>query len=95
MRDLEDRLERFLTSRLAADTVRIVTLSRSTEGFSQETFRFDAEVTTNGRRETRGWVVKREPIAGPLEPYGLKPEFRVLRDVAVLKPSLLAEIFQS
>lgn len=78
MRDLEDRLERFLTSRLSADVVRIATLARSTEGFSQETFRFDAEVTTNGRRETRGYVAKREPVAGLLEPYDLEPEFRVL-----------------
>jgi aminoglycoside phosphotransferase (APT) family kinase protein len=78
MRDLEVRLERFLAARLAADAVRIVTLSRSTEGFSQETFRFDAEVTANGRRDVRGYVAKREPVAGLLEPYDLEPEFRVL-----------------
>jgi aminoglycoside phosphotransferase (APT) family kinase protein len=78
MRDLEARLERFLVSRLAVDAVRIVTFARSTEGFSQETFRFDAEVTANGRSETRGWVAKREPVAGLLEPYDLEPEFRVL-----------------
>lgn len=78
MHDLEDRLARFLASRLAADGVRITTLARSTEGFSQETFRFDAEVTAGGRRETRRYVAKREPVAGLLEPYDLEPEFRVL-----------------
>jgi aminoglycoside phosphotransferase (APT) family kinase protein len=29
-------------------------------------------------RERRGYVAKREPVAGLLEPYDLKPEFRVL-----------------
>ncbi len=78
MRDLETRLERYLATQLAADAVRITTLARSTEGFSQETFRFDAEVTRHGRRESHSYVVKREPIAGLLEPYDLEPEFRVL-----------------
>ena len=77
-RDFRQRLERFLTGQLQADDVRITALSRSTEGFSQETFSFDVEITRGGARETEGYVAKREPVAGLLEPYDLEPEFRVL-----------------
>ncbi|HVP30763.1 MAG TPA: phosphotransferase family protein [Myxococcota bacterium] len=76
---LEDRLARFLSARLGdADTLRVVRLERSTEGFSQETFRFDVELVRGGAREVRSYVAKREPPAGLLEPYDLEPEFRVL-----------------
>jgi aminoglycoside phosphotransferase (APT) family kinase protein len=75
---LAPRLERFLATQLGADRVRIVTLSRSSEGFSQETFSLDVEITHGAARATRGYVVKREPVAGLLEPYDLEPEFRVL-----------------
>jgi aminoglycoside phosphotransferase (APT) family kinase protein len=71
--DLRARLERFVSERIGAP-VRVVHLERSTEGFSQETFTFDVEV--GGER--RGYVAKREPAAGVLEPYDLEPEFRVL-----------------
>src|SRR5262245_46181077 len=70
---LRARLERFLASRLGADA-RITAIERSTEGFSQETFSFEVEV--GGQR--RGYVAKREPVAGLLDPYDLEPEFRVL-----------------
>jgi aminoglycoside phosphotransferase (APT) family kinase protein len=77
--DLRTRLERFVGSRIdGADRVRVTRLERSTEGFSQETFVFDVEVGRNGRTEPRGYVAKREPVAGLLEPYDLEPEFRVL-----------------
>jgi aminoglycoside phosphotransferase (APT) family kinase protein len=76
--DLESRLARFLAAKTGADAVRITRLDRSTEGFSQETFTFEAAAERNGRTETRAWVVKREPVAGLLEPYDLEPEFRVL-----------------
>ncbi len=70
------RLERFLRTRLPGErTLRVVGLERSTEGFSQETFSFEVE---HGMGERRGFVLKREPLAGLLEPYDLEPEFRVL-----------------
>src|SRR5262249_21592774 len=73
--DLVAPLEQFLRARLPGEpTLRVVGLERSTEGFSQETFSFHIE--TPGR--PRGFVVKREPLAGLLEPYDLEPEFRVL-----------------
>src|SRR6185295_3154120 len=70
---LVPRLERFLGDRLRAP-VRVTHLERSTEGFSQETFVFDVEASG----QKRGYVIKREPPAGLLEPYDLEPEFRVL-----------------
>lgn len=77
--DLSARLERFLADRLdGVDRVRVTALEQSTEGFSQETFRFDVELGRGRTREQRGYVVKREPVAGLLEPYDLEPEFRVL-----------------
>ncbi len=70
------RLEAFLGGHLAAERpVRVVDLTRSTEGFSQETFIVDIDTATHGRRS---FVLKREPLAGLLEPYDLEPEFRVL-----------------
>src|SRR2546427_10192644 len=69
--DLGARLARFVGERLGAP-VRVTHLERSTEGFSQETFVFDVE----GGRERRGYVAKREPVAGVPEPYDLQPPFR-------------------
>src|SRR5439155_25860422 len=71
--DLAPRLERFLAPRLR-QSARVVRLERSTEGFSQETFTFGVEIGS----ERRAYVAKREPVAGLLEPYDLRPQFRVL-----------------
>ncbi|MCC6847049.1 MAG: phosphotransferase family protein [Deltaproteobacteria bacterium] len=78
VRALRERLERVLARELGAASVRSVARARSTEGFSQDTFRFDAEVARAGARGVERWVAKREPVAGLLEPYDLEPEFRVL-----------------
>jgi len=79
---LARRLEAFVAARLAgaagtaSHAPRVVSLDRSTEGFSQETFFFEVELGPGGER--RRFVAKREPAAGLLEPYDLEPEFRVL-----------------
>lgn len=79
MDPLAPRIEAFLRARLRdAEAVRLLSSERSTEGFSQETFVFEAEVVCAGRALRRAWVAKREPAAGLLEPYDLEPEFRVL-----------------
>jgi aminoglycoside phosphotransferase (APT) family kinase protein len=76
---MQERLARFLAKRMPdARAVRIVDLDVRTEGFSAETFAFDAEVERAGSVERQAWVAKREPVAGLLEPYDLEPEFRVL-----------------
>src|SRR5262245_1296491 len=70
------RLDQFLRARLPESrSPRVVRLERSTEGFSQETFSFEVELDPGTRRS---FVLKREPVAGLLEPYDLEPEFRVL-----------------
>lgn len=74
---LEPRLARFVGERLGSD-VRVVTLDRATEGFSQETFSFEVAIGRGDATLHRGYVAKREPVAGLLEPYDLEPEFRVL-----------------
>jgi aminoglycoside phosphotransferase (APT) family kinase protein len=77
---LEAKLEGFLLSRLpGARGVKVISLERSTEGFSQETFSFLVEIVENGGATSRrSFVAKRAPVAGLLEPYDLEPEFRVL-----------------
>jgi aminoglycoside phosphotransferase (APT) family kinase protein len=55
----------------------ITKLARSTEGFSQETFRFDVEIGAIARAR-RGLRRQARAVAGLLEPYDLEPEFRVL-----------------
>src|SRR5262249_21901967 len=73
--DIVARLERFLRARLPVErSLRVVALERSPEGFSQEPSSFDVEPAPQRRR----FVLKREPLAGLLEPYDLEPEFRVL-----------------
>lgn len=77
--DLAARLEGFLAARMPdAGAVRVSHLERSTEGFSQETFTFEVELTRQGATARHSYVAKREPVAGLLEPYDLEPEFRVL-----------------
>jgi aminoglycoside phosphotransferase (APT) family kinase protein len=79
MSDIANRLEAFLATRLPdASAVRVETVEAHTEGFSAETFSFEALVSHGARSERSAWVLKREPAAGLLEPYDLEPEFRVL-----------------
>ena len=79
MTELAGRLERFLAKRIPdASSIRVGDVEAHTEGFSAETFSFAAESARGGARERRHYVLKREPVAGLLEPYDLEPEFRVL-----------------
>ena len=77
--DLAPRLERFLAKQIPdATAIRVGGVEAHTEGFSAETFSFDAAITRGNRAEHKAFVLKREPVAGLLEPYDLEPEFRVL-----------------
>src|SRR5262249_38104642 len=77
--DLARRLERFLAKRIPdAAAISVGGVEAHTEGFSAETFSFDAEITRGGAPQRQAYVLKREPVAGLLEPYDLEPEFRVL-----------------
>lgn len=79
MNTTASRLERFLAARLPDATgVRVTEVQAHTEGFSAETFSFQAEFSRGATRHRLPFVLKREPAAGLLEPYDLEPEFRVL-----------------
>ncbi len=74
-----DRLTAYFARRLAPRTgVRVVAVTRMSEGFSQETFRVDVAWDAAGGDGAAAYVVRRQPASGLLEPYDTEPEFRVL-----------------
>ncbi len=76
-------LAAYFARRLVPRTdVRLLAVTRMSEGFSQETFRVEL-AWRDGDREERGvYVLRRQPAAGLLEPYDTEPEFRVLAALA-------------
>lgn len=78
-----DRLTAYFARRLAplAD-VRVVAVTRMSEGFSQETFRVEVAWRGVGGEEHTAYVLRRQPASGLLEPYDTEPEFRVLAALA-------------
>jgi aminoglycoside phosphotransferase (APT) family kinase protein len=78
-----DRLTEYFARRLAPRAgVRVQSLTRMSEGFSQETFRVHVGWREGGAEQTAAYVVRRQPAAGLLEPYDTEPEFRVLAALA-------------
>lgn len=78
-----DRLTTYFAHRLAPRAgVRARSLTRMSEGFSQETFRVEVEWRDADREQTATYVIRRQPAAGLLEPYDTEPEFRVLAALA-------------
>jgi aminoglycoside phosphotransferase (APT) family kinase protein len=78
-----DRLGAYFARRLAPRTdVRVVALTRMSEGFSQETYRVELAWRHAGAEERGAFVVRRQPAAGLLEPYDTEPEYRVLAALA-------------
>jgi len=78
-----DRLKAFLAGKLErVEDITVTNLRRHTEGFSLETFSFDASWRSGGTSHSQRYVIRREPPAGLLEPYDLEPQFRVLEAIA-------------
>jgi len=78
-----DALTAYFARRLAPRTdVRVLTLTRMSEGFSQETFRVELAWRGAAGEEHGAYVLRRQPAAGLLEPYDTEPEFRVLAALA-------------
>jgi aminoglycoside phosphotransferase (APT) family kinase protein len=76
------RLVPYFTRRLApVSDLAIVSSTRMSEGFSQETFRVDLKWRSD-TEHARSFIVRREPPAGLLEPYDTESEFRVLQALA-------------
>jgi aminoglycoside phosphotransferase (APT) family kinase protein len=78
-----DALTAYFARRLAPRTdVRVLALTRMSEGFSQETFRVELAWRGAAVEEHGAYVLRRQPAAGLLEPYDTEPEFRVLAALA-------------
>jgi aminoglycoside phosphotransferase (APT) family kinase protein len=78
-----DRVTTYFARRLAPRSdVRVLSLTRMSEGFSQETFRVQLASRDGDREQTATYVLRRQPVAGLLEPYDTEPEFRVLAALA-------------
>jgi len=85
-------LSLFIASRNGATDVDLSAYRAHTEGFSMETFSFDAHWTEPGGEVFDGRLIARvQPEAGLLEPYDLRPQVLAMRAVhgTVAVPELL------
>lgn len=74
-----ERLREYLAARLpAAKDIVVGRLERTGGGASRETWLVDAEWSENGKRTSRGLIIRRDPTASVLE-TDRSVEFRVLR----------------
>jgi len=76
--ELRHRIEAYLTSKLGAELT-IKDLTRMTEGFSYETYLIDVEIRYGEEREERGYVIRKVPEAGAVEPYNIEAHYRILK----------------
>ncbi len=88
-----EKLTAFLASKMPDARELIVSeVRKHTEGFSLETFSFDATWKDGTGDQSARYVVRREPPAGLLEPYDVEPQFKVLdaiADTPVIFPRVL------
>lgn len=76
--DLATALTPWLTSRLGVEVTELTNLRRHTEGFSWQTYTFDANwFDAGGERRTRGIAVRRQPEDGLLAPYDIVGQYRL------------------
>ncbi|MEA2143634.1 MAG: hypothetical protein QOI64_2064 [Solirubrobacteraceae bacterium] len=71
----------FLAERLDAPDLRVVSLGRSVEGFSWETYSVGAEWTANGGPSESDFIVHRVPAAGLLQPYRARTVYELRKAV--------------
>lgn len=74
-------LRAFLAACLDAPNLRIVSLGRSVEGFSWETYAVDVEWTGDGGPRAAEFIVHRVPRAGLLQPYRAQTVYELRRAV--------------
>lgn len=82
----------WLSERLAVPVSHISRLRRHTEGFSWQTYTFDAEWASPDGPRSRGIAVRREPEDGLLAPYDIVGQYRlheVLTTTEVPVPALI------
>ncbi|OGW15155.1 MAG: hypothetical protein A3G93_06165 [Nitrospinae bacterium RIFCSPLOWO2_12_FULL_45_22] len=77
---MEERIRAYLkTKMIEADEISIKGLDKMTEGFSYETFSFQAEWVEKGERVSKDFVLRMEPQAGVVEPYDIRPQYWALK----------------
>ncbi len=69
---------KYLAERLKAEDVEIRSVWQNLEGWSMETFSLNLSCIKDGRRVEREVVLRREPVAGLLDPYDVSIEYRVI-----------------
>lgn len=78
---MEDKIRTYLQARLPhAQGLTLRHFRRHTEGWSWETFSFDAHWYENGMEKRQGYVLRKEPeIAGVVGKYDTRGQFTVLK----------------
>lgn len=74
----EAKLERYLCEKLGAEELSITGFWKNLEGWSMETFSIGLSYKKEGREIKRDIIIRKEPVAGLLEPYDVSIEYRVL-----------------
>lgn len=74
-----------------AHGIAISGLTKATEGLSYETYIFEVSWTEGGQPRRQGLVARLQPLHGPVPPYDVGPQFRILKalhgtDVPVPRP---------
>ncbi|MDX9789110.1 MAG: phosphotransferase family protein [Desulfobacterales bacterium] len=77
---MENKIKEFLRTKMPeAENLFITGLKQNTEGFSYETFFFNAEWSVKEEKKSRDFVVRAEPKGGFLEPYDVALQYWVLK----------------
>ncbi|MBI2863474.1 MAG: phosphotransferase family protein [Chloroflexi bacterium] len=77
---LEQRLVSYLSTRLPeAKDISVSELTQATAGFSYETYLFQASWHQGGMTRSQGYAVRIQPLWGPVPPYDVEPQFRILQ----------------
>ncbi|HUT56092.1 MAG TPA: phosphotransferase family protein [bacterium] len=69
---------KYLAARLKAEDLEIRSVWQNLEGWSMETFSLDLSYLKDGRRVEHEVILRREPVAGLLDPYDVSIEYRVI-----------------
>ena len=76
-RDMADAIAAFLAEKLNATDLRILSFSRSVEGFSWETYSIGVAWNAGNGEHQRQFIIHRVPRRGMLEPYRARPVFEL------------------
>ena len=78
----EQKLVSYLSARLpGAQDISISELTRATECLSYETYLFQASWLQAGKKMSQGYAVRLQPLWGPVPPYDVEPQFRILQSL--------------